>query len=207
MNPLPLLLFFYVATVAFYEWALYHEKQRAVPAPTAVSAAPQESPAPAATTTLETHELTLQRSTPAEQRVSELERENERLLTRLAAFESAPVGRAQFAASLGVSETDVAWRLDRSVLFSDASKLDACVRAVGAQAAWEALLEEVRMGQRLFHFKAKNPPQPGSETVWHHYVWCPQYRTELEQIVNRFHAMGLPPDIVEAFRNTHAEGL
>lgn len=200
---------FFGAIVGCYELALREFNRRAL-APEIVTAATPESPESVTTLVGSTVEEPVTRVLVDDDRLRELEAENAELQQRITDLEATahPTDRASLAVVLGISETDLDWRLERSVLFDDSAKLAESVRRVGAKKVWEALSAEVEFGQTLFHFKAKNPPQNGlDDATWHYTVWCPFVRPVLEQVTSRLYTMGLPPAIVEAFHTRFAEGL
>jgi len=194
----------YTATIIAYEFALADAKQQLPPALSFVEreTEPETIPEPVVVKT-----SVMERTPVLDEEKAALEAENAALRARLDQLQFAmkPASVAQLAVLLKVEEQDVRWRVDRSALFKNASLLADSIRMVGAEKVWEALELEVEMRSELGHFKANNPaPTEGPKDAWYHNVWRPKVDHLLAKAINQLYAIGLPPAVVEAFRNRHS---
>lgn len=170
------------------------------------TAEPMPSPVVAPLTVMRT-EAPEMRTLVANEAMSQLAAENERLRQRIAELEqSRPTTQGELAVILGVREADLVHLLDRSHLLPDAATLAEAVRVSGAQSAFQALKAEQQLYRDFAMFKA-NHPVTTDRATWHSTTWTPYYSASIEQICNRLYQLNLPSQVVEPFRSRLVEGI
>lgn len=110
----------------------------------------------------------------------------------------------------GKKLADAVAAVDKSFLFSDAGALALADQAMAASDIWTALDLERAYRRELLKVRSDGP-QPnipwGERRIWHDTVWVPAVHARLNPLIERLHALRVPPVLVQAFYQSELGSL